>query len=335
MPSKLTIAVLPTRGACKTLFSDESWKTLEALGHVVVNESDHGNLSDDETIALTKDADVCITSWGSPEISAAVVEASPKLKLLCHAAGTVKPFVSDALWDRRIRVTSSSAAIAVEVAHSTLGWIIIGTKRAMWASLATRDGGWRSDMAYSASDMIGSVIGLVGASHVGRNVIRLLKPFNVQTLVYDPYLSEERATELGVEKVDLKELMCRSDVVSIHAPKTDETRHMINADNLKRMKDGAMLINTARGAVINEDDLVAELRTGRIWAVLDVTDPEPPAEDHAFRSLDNVTLTPHMAGTVQIGRHLIGEYTTNEVRLFAEGKPQKFEVTREQLNTIG
>ena len=335
MPRDLTIAVLPTRQACDSLFSEETWAELESLGAVVRNETEHGALSDEDTIALTRDADVCITSWGSPQLNEAVISASPRLSLVCHAAGTVKPFVSDALWDRGIKVTSASAAIAVEVATSTLSWIIVGVKRAHWGALSAREGGWRDGMPYPPSDVIGSTIGLIGASHVGRNVVGLLKPFDAKVLMYDPYLNDDAAAELGVEKVELDDLMHRSDVVAIHAPKTDETRHMINATNLRCMKDGATLINNARGAIIDEDALVAELQTGRIWAILDVTEPEPPAEAHPFRSLPNVILTPHMAGTVARGRQLLGKYVKDEVKLFAEGRPQKHAVTREQLSHVG
>ena len=334
MPEPLTIAVLPVRELCDRLFSPQAWQRLESLGRVERNETSESKLSPADTLALTGDADVCITSWGSPRISEEIVRGSPHLRLICHGAGTVKPFVSDAVWARDIKVTSAAAAIAVSVAETTLAWIIIAAKRALIANQVTHAGGWK-DMPFPPGDMLGQRVGIVGASHVGRKVIELLQPFDAEIICYDPYLSAKDAEALGVELVDLDELMSTSDIVSLHAPNTDETRHMINEDNISLMKNGAAIINTARGAVIDEEALVKELETERIWAFLDVTDPEPPAKDHAFRQLPNVVLTPHIAGSVGLGRQRIGDYLVEEVRRFAEGEPQRYQITKDMLPRIG
>jgi phosphoglycerate dehydrogenase-like enzyme len=328
------IVALPNVEACASLFSVESWQTLRSLGDVVAN-TDSNSLSDEKAAELLTDADVCITSWGSPQLSGGVIFYAPDLKLHCHAAGTVKPYVSDALWSRGVMVTSASAAIAVDVAQTTLGWMIIAAKRALVANIATHEGGWKGEMTMPAGDLTGSRIGIIGASHVGREVIKLLKPFDVEIMLYDPYVSAEGAEELGTEKLGLRELLETSDIVSLHVPNTPETKNMLNSHNLPLMKDGAAFINTARGASVDEDALVKELETGRIWAFIDVTDPEPPAANHAFRRLPNVVLTPHIAGCVGRGRKRIGEYVVEEVRRFVAGEPQRYQITREMLHRIG
>jgi phosphoglycerate dehydrogenase-like enzyme len=165
-------------------------------------------------------------------------------------------------------------------------------------------------------------------------LIRLLKQFDVRILVHDPYLSDEAVSELGAEKVELDELLKQSDVVSIHAPSIPETTHLLNERTLRLMKDDAILINTARGSLIDEDALVAELRQGRLWACLDVTDPEPPAPDHPFRSLPNVTLIPHIAGAVNNGLYRIGSYITRELELFAKGERLQGEVDLSALHRL-
>jgi len=335
MSSTLTIAVLPPTNPCATLFSPAAWRQLSGFGKILRNESADANLDEEQAKVLLADADVCITSWGSPRLSPAVVKAAPRLKLLCHAAGSVKPFVSEAVWERGIKVTSAAAAIAVGVAETTLGWIIVAAKQALVANQAVHAGGWKREMRFPAGDLPGKRIGIVGASHVGRNVIRLLAQFDVEILLYDPYVTARAAAELGAKKVTLDDLMSTADIISLHAPKTDETHHMINAKNLALVRDGVTLINTARGSLIDEAAFVEHLKTGRIWAILDVTDPEPPVADHPFRSLPNVVLTPHIAGTVDTGRTRIGECVTEEVRRFAAGEPQKHEVTREMLSHIG
>jgi len=152
-------------------------------------------------------------------------------------------------------------------------------------------------------------------------------------LLYDPYVSGEEARRLGATKVELDELLRRADIVSVHAPSLPETRHMLNARTLALMKDEAILINTARGALIDEVALVAELSKGRFFAFLDVTDPEPPAPDHPFRRLENVVLTPHLAGIVEDATWL-GEMEVEELRRFFSGEPPLHRVTREMLARI-
>jgi len=153
--------------------------------------------------------------------------------------------------------------------------------------------------------------------------------------VYDPYLSDDDATALGVVKSELDDLMVRSDIVSLHAPKTEETHHMINARNLALLRAGATLINTARGALIDEAAFVEHLRKGTTWAILDVTDPEPPPPEHPFRSLPNVVLTPHFAGTVESGRSRIGDCVLEEIKRFIAGEQLRYEVREEMLPRIG
>ncbi|MNI65892.1 Glycerate dehydrogenase [compost metagenome] len=168
----------------------------------------------------------------------------------------------------------------------------------------------------------------------GRHFIRLLKQFEVKVLVYDPFLSESQINELGAVKVELDELLQDSDVVSIHAPSIPETNNLMNARTLQLMKDNAILINTARGSLIDEEALVAELRKGRLWACIDVTQPEPPDLNHPFRSLPNVTLIPHIAGASNNGLHRVARYVIREIELFVQGEPLHGEVNFSRLHTM-
>ena len=176
-------------------------------------------------------------------------------------------------------------------------------------------------------------MGIIGASNVGRYVIQLLEPFECQVLLYDPYVSEEQSQELGVRKMELDDLLAEADVVSLHTPATKETYQLLDARRLKLMKDDALLVNTARGTVIDEEALIKELEKGRFFAFLDVTDPEPPAADSLLRSLPNVAVTPHIAGCIENCGHL-GEMAVEELRRFFAGEPAIYQVTREQLERI-
>jgi phosphoglycerate dehydrogenase-like enzyme len=145
--------------------------------------------------------------------------------------------------------------------------------------------------------------------------------------MYDPFLTTDQARELGVEKVELMDLMTRSEIVSLHAPNLPATRHMLTAAHFKAMKDQAIFINTARGAIVDQEALTIELATGRIFAYLDVTDPEPPAPDHPLRSMPNVVLTPHIAGAISNGCHRLGRQAVDAVLAFQQGKPLPGQVT--------
>lgn len=282
-----------------------------------------------EARAVLADVDILVTGWGCPMISAQVVKAAPKLKLIAHAAGTVKFTLDRAVYDAGIRVTHAADANAVPVAEFTLAAIIFANKRVFELRDRYRaDPGRRSSYALM-DEPIGNyhrTIGLVGASRIGRKVVRLLQPFDFTVLLCDPYVRAGDPVLEGAELVDLDSLMARSDVVSIHAPSLPSTRAMIGAEQLKLMRDGAAFINTARGALVDEAALVAELQTGRIHAVIDVTDPEIPAAGSPLYTLPNVFLTPHVAGAVGTERLRLGEMAIEEIERFVAGVPMEFEI---------
>ena len=158
-----------------------------------------------------------------------------------------------------------------------------------------RDGGWKTPNFYNEGIM-DRTIGLVGFGTIAKKFIKFLAPFRCRILVNSGHMTEEEAAAWGVEKATIEEVFSQSDVVSIHQGLTDRTFHMVKREHLDLMRDGTLLINSARGAVIDEAALIEVLKTGRINAVLDVYEQEPPAPDSILRKLENVTLMPHMGG---------------------------------------
>ena len=317
------------------MFSDAALADLAAAAEIVHHPGDEP-ASKQDLLGVLADADACITSWGVAPLDADVVAAAPRLGHMAHMGGSVKRFVSDAVWERGILVTSASVTLARDVAETTLGLMIVGRKRIWPLGSHVRDGGWRDSPVWDrwdARELNRSTVGLIGAGNVGRHVIELLAPFSVTILVADPYLSDDEAERLGVERVEPAELMERCDVVSIHAPANDQTRHMIGAGLLGRLSDGAVLINTSRGSIIDEEALVEELAKGRVFAFLDVTDPEPPASDSPLRRLENVVVTPHIAGCIE-NCHRMGELAVEEVRRYLTGQPAINEVRPDMLDQI-
>lgn len=311
----------------------ETARTVLAEFADVIHHAGPEPATKEELLALLRTADGCLTSWGVAQLDADVIAAAPRLGIMAHMGSSVKRFVSDALWERGIRVTTAAPALARDVAVTTVGLMIVGMKRVWPLGQHVRDGGWRESPCWPSREIYGKTVGIVAASHVGRHVIELLQPFGVRVLLYDPYISDEQAAELGVTKVDLDKLVEQSDVVSLHAPAKPDTVHLLNADRLAKMKDDTLLINTARGTLIDEEALVRELGKGRFFAFLDVTDPEPPAADSPLRTLENVVVMPHLAGCIESCARL-GEMAVEELRRFFAGEPALYEVTAEMLSRI-
>ncbi|MER6226167.1 hydroxyacid dehydrogenase [Streptomyces sp. 900105755] len=248
-----------------------------------------------ETLARTE---VLVTGWGCPVLDAAALDAAPKLRAVLHAAGSVKGFTTPEVWRRGIVVSSAAAANALPVAEYTLAMILLAGKNVF----AFRDL-LRTRRAFPYDGIVPGIgnfrrrVGIVGASRIGRRLIELLRPYDLSAALTDPYVDEAEAARLGVPLLPLDDLLRTSDVVTVHAPQTPETRHLLGARELALMPAGSVLINTARGSLVDHDALVEEVRTARLTAILDVTDPEPLPADSPLFDLPGAFLTPHLAGS--------------------------------------
>lgn len=283
---------------------------------------------------LLQDADACITSWDVATFDHEIVSIASNLKTIVHMGGSVKKLVSDSLWEKGIRVFSARPALARDVAETTLGLMIIGIKNIWPLALHLRNGGWRDSPYWPSRELHRNKIGIIGASAVGRHVIELLKPFEPEIWLYDPFVSEAEAKELGVIKAELKDLVREVEILSLHAPSLPATDRMINAELLMSMKDDCILINTARGSLMDEVALIQELEKGRFFAYLDVTEPEPAALDSPLRTLPNVVLLPHLAGCISDCSHL-STLAVEELRRFFFNKPLIHEIKKSDLDKIG
>lgn len=326
MRPKLAFAFHPDK--TRHVFDDDALARLDACCDVLSLEPIQ-SLQDPSAQRLLAKAEVLVTGWGAPFVTAENLRLCPSLRLIAHAAGTVKFTVDPAAYAAGIRVTHAAEANAVPVAEFTLAAILFANKRAFeLRDLYRADPSRRS--AYALMDQpIGNyrrTLGLVGASRIGRKVAAMLSGFDFTVLLYDPFVQPGDPVAGQAELVDLDTLMARSDLVSVHAPSLPSTRGMIGARQLRLMPDGAALINTARGALIDEAALITELETGRIHAVIDVTDPEIPDADSPFFTLPNVFLTPHIAGAVGAERSRLGTMAVEEIERFVRGEPLLYEI---------
>ena len=292
------------------------------------------DFEDPRAKALLADAEILLTGWGCKTLDPEALARAPRLRLVAHAAGTVRGIVSDGLWQRGIRLVSAAAANALPVAEYTLAAILFANKRVFRLQHIYREERTFKIPWEAQAPGLGNhrkVVGLVGASRVGRRVVELLRPFDFEVLVTDPYLDESEAKALGVRKVELDTLLERSDVVSLHAPSLPQTRHQLDARRLALIRDGATLINTARGALVDHAALERELVSGRIDAIIDTTEPEVLPAESPLYELPNVLLTPHVAGALGREVERMADLALDEIERFVRGEELLYEVTEEAL----
>lgn len=294
---------------------------------------DPGLVADDfaapAAAAALREAEVLISCWGCPPLTGEVLDRAPRLRAVVHAAGSVKHHITDACWRRGIAVTSAAWANALPVAEYTVAFVLLAGKDLLRIRddyrrrRAVHD--WQA--AYPAAGNYRRTVGVVGASRIGRRVLELLRPHDLELLVHDPYLLPGEAATLGASAVDLDELCSRSDVVSVHAPELPATRHLLSRERLALLRDGATVINTSRGSLVDQEALTAELVSGRLDAVLDVTVPEVLPAGSPLYGLPNVLLTPHIAGSLGNELHRMAAAAADELERYVTGRPFAHPVT--------
>jgi len=282
---------------------------------------------------LLEKTELFMGTWGMPVLDAETLSRMPRLRGVFYGAGSVKGFIRDPFWERNLVLSAAPAANAVPVAEFTVAAIILSLKK-VWQHLADQRTHHRMKRVEGISlpGNYRTTVGLVSLGLIGRMVAKRLQAFDHRVLAYDPMTPEAEIRALGAEPADLAAIFAESDVVSLHTPWLPETEGMIGTDLLDSMRLHATLLNTARGALIREDELVAVLeRRPDLSAFLDVTHPEPPVPGSPLYQLPNLFITPHIAGSVDDECGRMGELAVEEARRFVRGEPLQHGITREQL----
>lgn len=305
--------------------SEKIQEYVDIVGPTLTKDEVEGNEK------LLNEVDVIFSGWGAPVFDKEFLDKTPNLKVIFYGAGTMKSLLTEEVWKRGIRVTTASIANSIPVAEFTLSEIIFSLKNG-WqlARKVKEDKTFKNGIFQPATGAFRSTVGIVSLSSIGKRVINLLAPFDVNRIVYDPYASKEDAEKYGVTLVSLEELFKTSDVVSLHSPLLPDTKAMITGEHFQSMKENATFINTSRGAIIREGELIDVLKKrSDLTALLDVTNPEPPVGDSPLYELPNVVLTPHIAGSVglEIGR--LGEYMFEDAKNYLENNELTYEITQE------
>lgn len=309
-----------------------------------VVEVDHGlvvtDFADPLALRALAKAELLLTGWGCPVLDAAALDAAPNLRAVIHAAGSVKHHLGPDFWARGILASSAADANAYPVAQFTLSVILLAGKRTFAMARRYAAGSYKESATLPHFGNVGRTVGVVGASRIGRLVLPMLAREGFRLLLADPTLGAAEAAALvpapwSVELVELDDLLRRSDVVTLHAPSLPQTHHLLDDRRLGLMREGSVLVNTARGALVDTAALVRHCAAGRLDAFLDVTDPdEPLPPGHPLFLLPNVVVTPHLAGAMGTEVALLGEYAVGEAERFVAGLPLLGAVRADDLEKI-
>ena len=324
------VLVLASDVLFQHFFTEES---LERLGEVTSWTRSALREDSPELRSEIANADVLMTTWHSPFITAGML--GPRVKLIAHCGGEVKSRVSEDVFET-VTITNAADPMARGVAEMALALMLTLVRRIPDYAAEMRNGVSRTNEYVSDGEtLFGRRVGVVGFGRIGRAFAELLEPFRADVLVSDPYAKVDSFAAHKARLGQLDELVSSCSVVVLCAALTPETQGMFDKRRLSLLPDGSYLINVARGGLIDLEALLDELRSGRISAALDVTDPlEPLPPDHELRRLPNVILTPHIAaGGIEMRRE-IGAMAVEEVVRFAKGEPPLNRVTKEMLVTM-
>ncbi len=332
---KPRVYVLPSGKLQEQLFPPKVREVLAEFAEPVYNTSE-GRVSSEDLAKRLQGFAALITGWGAPKLTAEVLDAAADLRIVGHAAGSVKFILPDPLAEffrRGIKMTCATNTMSRYVAELAL-CLTIGSLRRVSLFREEMKGSdlwWGTYHESEPDTLVEQRVGVVGLGMISWEFIRLLKPFGCEVWAYSKHADLKRAAAEGVKLVELDDLLRNCRIVCLFAAVRPDTIKMINRERLKLLADGSVIVNPARGALVDEEALIEELKVGRLWAGLDVTDPEPPAADSLLRNLPNVLLTPHVGGPVPSRYRDMSAFIVEDLRRFFRGEALQGEVTEKRL----
>jgi phosphoglycerate dehydrogenase-like enzyme len=334
--SSRRIATLIPDANYRSMITPETDERLNALGDIERACGDRQAVTQ-QAPALLREAEVILTGWGTPALQEAWLEQAPNLQLICHCAGSVRGIVPPSVFQRGVALAHAAPIIADAVAEFCIALELLLLRRIHEIDRelkATGDWGAMKRLGLEGHLLAAQTVGLVGSGYVAQRHIRLLRAFGPRIRVADPFLTEERARELGVERASMEQVFGECSVIAVHVPKTPETRQLVRADLLERIRPGAVLIQTSRSWVMDQEALLRELATGRFYAALDVFDQEPQPADSPFYRFDNVVVTPHIAGGSKESYARQGLAMVEEIERFRRGEPLRYQIQPDRFDQM-
>lgn len=314
-----------------SFFSEELRERLERLGCVEWNANTE-QYGEEELAEKLRGVDICISGWGNTPFHEKTLKYADKLKLIAHIGGSVRPMVGDVAFERGIRVCSGNRGFAESVAEGVLTYMLCSLRKIGEYEARMAAGEWPS--LIGTRGLLGRSVGLVGYGMIAEYLVKFLKPFGCRIMVSSRHISAEELAEAGIEAAAAEEIFRTCDIVSLHSSLTARTKHSIGADLLNSMKDGALLVNTARGALIDEEALVSVLQERPVWAALDVFETEPLPMDSPLRECERVLLMPHAAGPTADRRYVVTSHVLDDIGRFLNGEPLDCEIDFARAGTM-
>ncbi len=288
-------------GICDPI-AEDGIKILKQKG---LNVVDLTSVPKDELVNHVADLDAIVVR-SATKVRKGIIDSGKNLKVIGRAGVGLDNIDVNYAKSKGIKVINTPRATSISVAELTIGLILAVMRKIAYGDRETRKGNWPKSRC-KGIEMYGKTLGIVGIGRIGKEVAKRAKAFGMNVIYYDIYkLSKEQAKELNVEYRDLDDLISEADVITLHVPLTPETEHIINAERIKRMKDGTIIINASRGGVVDEDALYEALKSGKLYgAALDVYENEPLKESKLFE-IDNIVLTPHIGAQTKEGQKRAG-----------------------------
>ncbi len=307
-----------------TFLTPENMELLNRLGTVIWDRS-VPKITPEWLRDNLADVDICLCTWGVPQFNAFTLEKANKLKLVAYTAGSVAKVVSDEMYDRGIRIVCGNEMFAQSVAECAVAYMLCAQRDFRKYNTITNAGGWKEGV-FTSRALLEKNVGIVGYGAISRYLIDMLKPFCVNIKLYSKHMTAEQAAELGVRKASLEEIFSTCEIVSLHSANTPENLHMITDALLSLMPQDALLVNTARGNLVDEEALARHLHAGHIRAILDVYQHEPLAMDSPLRGTDNVYLFPHIAGPTVDRRPACARIVMEDIARLQRGEALRNEI---------
>ncbi len=326
------LVIMPKGQVRDTFFNQENIELLNELGNITWNNTEL-NYTQDEYKTRIKNQDIVIIGWGSPVLDEVVLENANKLKLVVHTAGSVSPFLCNAVYERGIKVICGNEVMAQSVAEGVIAYILSYNREIPRYSTELKTKGIWKEKTFNTLSLIGKTIGIVSDGSISRYLMEMLQGFRVNILLYTRTLKQEIPYS-NVTLVSLEELFSSSDIISLQTALNEHTIGMFDNKYLNLIKKDALLINTARAKIVNENDLISCLKNNQFNAILDVHYNEPILKDNIYSKLDNVFMMPHMAGPTNEARLLIAKTLINEINNVLNNKESIHEIDQNKFNSM-
>lgn len=321
--------------ARETFLTQENLDLLNSIGEVVWYEGDERKLEPAKLRDALEGIDILLTGWGCCRLDEYVLEKADKLKFVAYTAGSVAGIVSDAMYAKGIRISSGNEGFARVVAEGTIAQMMYSLR--LFAESDMRVCHWKTNLGnYYNESLWEQRVGIVGYGATSRNLINMLKVFNAKIKLYSRHMTDEQAAALGVQKASLEEIFSTCRVISLNTAKSPENHHLVNEELLSLMEQDALLVNTARGDLIDEEALARHLHSGHIRAALDVYAKEPPVEESPLWTVpaSRLHMMPHMAGPTIDQRPACARLVLEDAIRLLKGEPLQYEITPSRSKTM-